>query len=33
MVGLHLVSEASDTPDRAHAARVGAVDRAFTKVW
>jgi hypothetical protein len=30
--GLHLVSEAPDAPDRAHAARLGAVDAAFTKV-
>jgi hypothetical protein len=32
MVGLHLVSEAPFAPDRAHTARLGAVDRAFTKV-
>jgi hypothetical protein len=29
---LHLVNEAPIAPDRAHAARVGAVDAAFTKL-
>jgi hypothetical protein len=32
IAGLHLVSEAPDTPDCAHAARLGAVNAAFTKV-
>jgi hypothetical protein len=32
IAGLHLMSEAHDAPDRAHAARLGAVVAAFTKV-
>jgi hypothetical protein len=32
IAGLHPVSEAPDAPDCAHAARLGAVDAAFTKV-
>jgi hypothetical protein len=32
MGGLHLLSEAPDAPDCAHAARLEAVNAAFTKV-
>jgi hypothetical protein len=32
IAGLHMVNEAPDTPDSAHAARLGAVDAAFTKL-
>jgi hypothetical protein len=32
ITGLHLVSEAPNAPDRAHAARLEALNAAFTKV-
>jgi hypothetical protein len=32
IAGLHLVSEAPDAPDRAHAARLETANAAFTKV-